>query len=171
MTLPGHPTALSTSIPSSISIPAWLVATPARDHELCLAATRGHGGHMYREATRKDTSCSERTPRVPPFFRDSPLAFSLLFSPAWHPAGLHPAPPTQRHSPSLSCLLLNDSRVLGPGCLSGRQGQAPVPCDQLCLQGLSLAPILPWPRSRQWGGAGDSKNEPGSTSCCIYPVL
>lgn len=171
VTLPGHPMAPSTPIPSSICIPAWFLPTAARHHELCLAATRGHGGHTYCEATRRDASCPERTPRVPPFFRDSPLAFSLLLSPACHPPGPHAAPPTQRHSLPLSCLLLNDSHVLGPGSLSGRRGQAPVPCDQLCLQGLSLAPILPWPRSRQWGGAGDSKSEPGSTSCCIYPVL
>lgn len=153
VTLPEHPMAPSTSIPSFISIPAWLLPTPARDHELCLAATRGHGDHTHCEATRKDVSCPERTPGVPPSFRDSPLAFSLLFSPACHPAGLHPAPPTQRHGLRLSCLLLNDSHVLGPGCLSGRQGQVPVPYDQLCLQGLSQAPILPWPHSRQWGGA------------------
>lgn len=118
------------------------------------------------EATLKDACCPERMPRVPPLFSDSPakMGFILLFSPGWHPAGLHPAPPTQRHSLPLSCPLLNDSRVLGPGCLS-------VPCDQLCLHGLSLALILPWPRSKQWGEAGDSRNEPGSTLCCIFALL
>lgn len=49
VTLPGHPMAPSTSIPSSISIPAWLLPTPARDLERCLAATRGHGGHTHGE--------------------------------------------------------------------------------------------------------------------------
>lgn len=168
MTLPGHPVSPSTFIPSPISIPAfipaWPLPTPARDHELCLAATRGHGGHTHGEATLKDASCPERTRGVPPLFRHSPLAFSLLLSPAWHPAGLHPAPPPQRHILPLSCLLLNDSRVLGPGCLSGWRGQAPVPYDQLGPQGLSLAPSCPGPLP----GSGEEQGTAGTSLAPLY---
>lgn len=126
------------------SAPAWLLATPAWGHQLCPAATRGHGGHAHGPGHPKRRFVSPTRP----------LAFTLLCSLSWHPEGLHPAPPPQRDVLPLPCSHWNDSHVLGPCHLSGWQGQAPVPlCSAASLAHvpgphLALTPFQAVGRSR-----------------------
>lgn len=100
MTLPGHPMAPSTSIPSSPSIPAWLLPRPARDQELCFAATRGHGVPTHGEATPEDAPCPEKDAPRPSALQGLPTGLQCVVLLCLAPAGAAPCCPCPATRPA-----------------------------------------------------------------------